>query len=87
MSVQVLHCREKNLKVKMLKSGNKVKDYVDRAGGKKSKDSKFLLLNSLLDCWIFLVFNWSVCLTFGDPMDCSPAGSPVHGLAQARILE
>ena len=24
---------------------------------------------------------------FCDPMDCSPAGSSVHGILQARILE
>ena len=27
------------------------------------------------------------CLTFCDPMDCSPLGSSVHGILQARILE
>ena len=27
------------------------------------------------------------CLTPCDPMDCSPPGSPVHGILQARILE
>ena len=27
------------------------------------------------------------CLTLYDPMDCSPPGSPVHGILQARILE
>ena len=26
-------------------------------------------------------------LNFCDPMDCSPPGSSVHGLSQARILE
>ena len=26
-------------------------------------------------------------LTLGDPMDCSPPGSSVHGISQARILE
>ena len=26
---------------------------------------------------------WTVC----DPMDCSPPGSSVHGILQARILE
>ena len=35
---------------------------------------------------------WSVlvtpsCLTLCDPMDCSPPGSSVHGILQARILE
>ena len=27
------------------------------------------------------------CLTLCDPMDCSPRGSSVHGILQARILE
>ena len=28
-----------------------------------------------------------LCLTFCDPMDCSPPGSSVHGISLARILE
>jgi len=27
------------------------------------------------------------CVTLGDPMDCSPPSSSVHGILQARILE
>ena len=27
------------------------------------------------------------CLTLYDPVDCSPPGSSVHGIFQARILE
>ena len=27
------------------------------------------------------------CLTHCDPIDCSPSGSSVHGILQARILE
>ena len=27
------------------------------------------------------------CLTLGDPMDCSPPGSSVHGIFQAGVLE
>ena len=27
------------------------------------------------------------CLNLGDPMDCSPPGSSVHGILQARTLE
>ena len=27
------------------------------------------------------------CLTLSDPMDCSPPGSSVHGILQARELE
>ena len=28
-----------------------------------------------------------LCLTLCDPMDCSPSGSSIHGILQARILE
>ena len=28
-----------------------------------------------------------LCLTPCDPMDCSPPGSSVHGILQARLLE
>ena len=28
-----------------------------------------------------------LCPTLHDPMDCSPPGSSVHGILQARILE
>ena len=27
------------------------------------------------------------CLTLRDPMDCSPPGSSVHGISQAKALE
>jgi len=27
------------------------------------------------------------CLTLSDPMECSPRGSFVHGIFQARVLE
>ena len=28
-----------------------------------------------------------LCPTLCDPMDCSPPGSSVHGICQARVLE
>ena len=27
------------------------------------------------------------CPTLSDPMDCSPPGTPIHGIFQARVLE
>ena len=27
------------------------------------------------------------CPTLSDPMDCSPPGSSIHGILQARVLE
>ena len=42
-----------------------------------------------LECsWVLAVcLVAQSCLTLGDPMDCSPQGSSVHGILQARILE
>ena len=28
-----------------------------------------------------------LCLTLSDPMDCSPLGSSIHGIFQAKVLE
>ena len=33
------------------------------------------------------MYSHSLCLTFCGPMDCSPPGSSVHEIFQARILE
>ena len=38
-----------------------------------------MLINRCISC--------SMCLTLCDPMDCSPPGSSVHGISQARTLE
>ena len=35
---------------------------------------------------LFFLYAQS-CLTLGDPIDCSPPGSFVRGILQARILE
>ena len=37
--------------------------------------------------WCLLVLVTQSCPTLCDPMDCSPPGSSVHGILQARILE
>ena len=41
-------------------------------------------------CCLWLSAKWSraqSCLTLCDPMDCSPPGSSVHGILQARVPE
>ena len=38
-------------------------------------------------CVCVCVLISQLCLTLCDPMDCSPPGSSVHGILQARILE
>ena len=46
------------------------------------------LFLTLVSCVFFLDHSaWLVtqlCPTLGDPMNCSPQGSPVHGASQAR---
>ena len=42
---------------------------------------------SLNACWICEVLVALLCLTLCDTMDCSPPGSSVHGILQARIRE
>ena len=38
-------------------------------------------------CSIMPAKSLQLCLTLCDPMDCSPPGSPVHGILQERILK
>ena len=49
----------------------------------------FLLINTSLPCSILKVacVCAQLCPILCDPMDCSPQGSSVHGIFQARILE
>ena len=42
---------------------------------------------SLLQLLVVVVVVTKSCLTLGNPMDCSPPGSSIHGIFQARILE
>ena len=39
------------------------------------------------DTAVSSVLAAQLCLTLCDPVDCSPAGSSVHGILQARILD
>ena len=47
----------------------------------------YLLPPSLGLLYHTCVLVTQLCLTLCDPMDCSPPGSFVHGILQARILE
>ena len=37
--------------------------------------------------WAESKFKFQLCPILRDPVDCSPPGSSVHGIPQARILE
>ena len=36
---------------------------------------------------IIIMIHAELCLAVCDPLDCSPPGSSVHGIPQARIVE
>ena len=51
----------------------------------RDKSGKYIKIGSIS----FIQFSSVAqsCLTLGNPMDCSPPGSSVHGIFQARVLE
>ena len=56
--------------------------------------SQSLNANFSHSCFLYFIHSFSVCLCWSlsharpfDPMDCSPPGSSVHGILQARILQ
>ena len=51
----------------------------------RSSDSDDISCNSGLLFLLLLVAQ--SCLTFCDPLDCSPPGSSIHGISHTRILE
>ena len=54
---------------------------------------KFQVRSKVIQLYIYfkIIFHYVLvawwCLTLHDLMDCSPSGSSVHGILQARILE
>ena len=53
---------------------------------KMIQSSQFSLLTSYAAAAI-AAKSLQSCLTLCDPIDCSPPGSSVHGIFQARVLE
>ena len=53
----------------------------------KLKASELLQIQDIADFLLVLVLVAQSCPTLCDPMDCSPPGSSVHEIFQARILE
>ena len=53
----------------------------------KMRASPMLAGDSLKSELVSVCMHAQLCQTLYDPMDCSPPGSSVHGIFQARILE
>ena len=47
---------------------------------------KVVIFKDIQDSGVCVLVAHS-CPTLGDPMNCSPPGSSVHGILQVRILE
>ena len=55
-------------------------------------NTRTMIIDSIVCSPLFQTWKWKVliaqlCQIICDPMDCSPPGSLVHGILQARILE
>ena len=61
----------------LLRSGQSNMESVTVSGLSKSEAQRVLLL---------LLLSLQPCLTVCDPIDCSPPGSPIPGILQARTL-
>ena len=67
----------------------------DSWGCKESDTTKRLNWTERIQCMYTYMYKYTQCvswitqscLTLYDPKDCSPPGSSVHGILQARILE
>ena len=65
----------------------KVKEKSEKAGLKLNIQTTKIMASSPITSWQIDVLVAQSCPTLCDPMDCSPQGSSVHGILQARILE
>ena len=55
---------------------------------KTCNESRCPSVGEWINCGITHMYSFTqLCLTLCDPMDCSPPGSSVHEIFQARILE
>ena len=76
----------------VMRETQKVKSHTRFWGLSIKRNVKWLITNfHIITCWnknIFymLVLVTQSCPTLCDPTDCSPPGSSVHGIFQARIL-
>ena len=62
-------------------------DKTPRHGQGDPRSASSTCIYSQLCLWLVRVLAVQLCPTLCDPMDCSPPGSSVHGILQARILE
>ena len=70
-----------NTTLKMLTHWENNNQYYQKEKSKKEVDAKMIQILELVVCCA--VLNPTLC----DPLDCSPPGSSVHGILQARILQ
>ena len=71
-------------------TGGQVRLYQDKWWAQGQETGKNLIFSeerSLDPVCVCVCVHAQPCPTLCDPMDCSPPGSSIHGISQARILE
>ena len=73
----------------IFKNNLKVKDQcvTKKHVAEKLARSKFMMLYIYIYMYIYICSITQLCPTLCNPMDCSPSGSSIHGIFQARVLE
>ena len=69
--------------------GNSLENNSDSVSSQRAGSEFWLSTHNTVhhDALCFTVHSHQSCPTLCDPMDCSPPGSPVHGILQERTLE
>ena len=85
-SIKGLQCRRRNINREVVLKQSRMQ-YLIREVHVKCQGSS--VEKNYISPWFksCYVKSFQLCLTLCNPMDCSPPGSSVHGIFQARILE
>ena len=65
----------------------RVKEESERAGLRLNIKKTRIMASAPIAAAAVAAKSLQSCPTLSDPMDCSPPGSSVHGILQARVLE
>ena len=67
--------------------GGSTKNLRPEEGGRETLSILFSTSDAVREALLLFFSGFTKCLTLSDPLDCSPPGSSVHGISQARTVE
>ena len=73
--------------LKSSKNKTKKRTLENKEHSPPSSSTKIKSLGAVVAAAAAAAKSLQLCPTLRDPMDCSPPGSSVHGILQARVLE